>query len=39
MVLGQAILVASVTVPDLQQWVWVEMDYQFDVCCVTMEDT
>ena len=39
MVLGQAILVASETVPGLLQWVWVEMDYQFDICHVTKEDT
>jgi len=39
MVLGQAILVASDTMPGLLQWVWVEMDYQFDICRVTMEGT
>jgi len=32
-------LVASEAMPGLLQRVWAKMDYQFDVCHVTKEDT
>jgi hypothetical protein len=35
MALVQVILVASEAAPGLLQWVWTEVDYRLDVCCVT----